>query len=174
VPNAIDVIGQLTRTFPDFVVGAGTVLDVEAAKRCLDAGACFLTGPALVPEVVEFALKNDVVMIPGALTPSEVIAAWKAGADFVKIFPCAPVGGHKYIRALKVPLAQVPLIASGGVDQVTAPKFILAGASALGIGAELLPLEALQLREETWIHELARRFTGMVQDARAQLKQPAR
>ena len=117
---------------------------------------------------MEFALKNDVVIIPGALTPSEIIAARRAGADFVKVFPCAPVGGHKYIRALKVPLAHIPLIASGGVDQVTAPKFILAGACALGIGAELLPLEALQLREETWIHELARRFMGMVQEARAE------
>lgn len=171
VPGAVEVIAQLARRFPDMIVGAGTVLDAETAKRCLDAGACFLSGPGLVPEVLEFALKNDVIVIPGALTPSEVIAAWKGGADFVKVFPCAPVGGHKYIRALKVPLPQIPLIASGGVDQVTAPKFILAGASALGIGAELLPLEALQLREETWIHELARRFRGMVQDARAQMNQ---
>jgi 2-dehydro-3-deoxyphosphogluconate aldolase / (4S)-4-hydroxy-2-oxoglutarate aldolase len=174
VPGAVEVIARLTDKYPDFVAGAGTVLDVETAKRCLDAGACFLSGPGLVMDVVEFALKNDVVVIPGALTPSEIIAAWKGGADFVKVFPCAPVGGHKYIRALKVPLAQIPLIASGGVDQVTAPKFILAGASALGIGAELLPLEALQLREETWIHELARRFTGMVQDTRAQMEQHKR
>lgn len=174
VPGAVDVIARLANKYPDFVVGAGTVLDIDTAKRCLDAGARFLTGPGLVLEVIEFALKNDVVVIPGALTPSEVIAAWKAGADFVKVFPCAPVGGHKYIRALRVPLSQVRLIASGGVDQVTAPKFILAGACALGIGAELLPLEALQLREETWIHELARRFTSMVQDARAQMKQTPR
>jgi 2-dehydro-3-deoxyphosphogluconate aldolase / (4S)-4-hydroxy-2-oxoglutarate aldolase len=171
IPDAAQVIAQLATKHPDFVVGAGTVLDVETAKRCLDAGACFLTGPGLVPEVIEFALKNDVAIIPGALTPSEVIEAWKAGADLVKIFPCAPVGGHKYIRALKVPLPQVPLIASGGVDQVTAPKYMLAGASALGIGAELLPLEALQLREETWIHELARRFIAIVQDARARIGQ---
>jgi len=174
VPDALEVIARLAGKHPDFVVGAGTVLDVETAKLCLDAGACFLSSPGIAPEVLEFALKNDVVAIPGALTPSEIIAAWNAGADFVKVFPCAPVGGHKYIRALKVPLSHIPLIASGGVDQVTASKFILAGASALGIGAELLPLEALQLREETWIHELARRFTGMVQDARAQLKQQAR
>jgi 2-dehydro-3-deoxyphosphogluconate aldolase/(4S)-4-hydroxy-2-oxoglutarate aldolase len=171
IPDAAQVIAQLATKHPDFVVGAGTVLDVETAKRCLDAGACFLTGPGLVPDVIEFALKNDVAIIPGALTPSEVIEAWKAGADLVKIFPCAPVGGHKYIRALKVPLPQVPLIASGGVDQVTAPKYMLAGASALGIGAELLPLEALQLREETWIHELARRFIAIVQDARARIGQ---
>jgi len=168
VPGAVEVIGRLAQERPDMIVGAGTVIDVETAKRCLDAGATFLTSPGLVPEVVEFAQKNDVVVIPGTLTPSEVITAWKAGADFVKVFPCAPVGGHKYIRALKIPLPQIPLIASGGVDQVTAPKFILAGASALGIGAELLPLEALQLRDETWIHELARRFRAMVQDARAQ------
>ncbi len=174
VPGAIEVIAQLAGKYPDMVVGAGTVLDTETAKRCLDAGACFLSGPGLVPEVLEFALKNDVVVIPGALTPSEIIAAWKAGADFVKVFPCAPVGGHKYIRALKLPLPQIPLIASGGVDQVTAPKFILAGASAIGIGAELLPLEALHLREETWIQELARRFIGMVREARAKLKQQAR
>src|SRR5271163_5132257 len=127
VPGAVDVIAQLAGKYPDFVVGAGTVLDAETAKRCLDAGARFLTSPGLVPEVVEFAVKKDVVIIPGALTPSEVIAAWKAGADFVKIFPCVPVGGHKYIRDLKVPLPQVPLIASGGVNQVTAAKFILAG-----------------------------------------------
>jgi 2-dehydro-3-deoxyphosphogluconate aldolase/(4S)-4-hydroxy-2-oxoglutarate aldolase len=168
VPGAVEVIAQLAGKYPDVVVGAGTVLDTETAKRCLDAGACFLSAPGFVPEVLQFALKNDVVVIPGALTPSEIIAAWKAGADFIKVFPCAPVGGHKYIRALKVPLPQIPMIASGGVDQMTAAKFILAGASALGIGAELLPLEALQLREETWIHELARRFTAIVREARAQ------
>jgi len=174
VPGAVGIIAQLAAKYPDMVVGAGTVLDVETAKRCLDAGACFLSGPGIVPEVLEFAQKNEVAVLPGALTPSEILAAWKAGADLVKVFPCAPVGGHKYIRALKVPLPQIPLIASGGVDQMTAPKFILAGASALGIGSELLPLEALQLRKETWIHELARRFTGMVQDARAQLKRQPR
>src|SRR5271170_5346447 len=156
VPGAIEVIAKLAGKYPDFVVGAGTVLDAETAKRCLDAGARFLTGPGLVPEVVEFAIKNDVVMIPGALTPTEVIAAWKAGVDFVKIFPCVPLGAHKYIRDLKVPLPQIPLIASGGVNQVTAAKFILAGASAIGIRSELLPPEALQMRQEDWIHELAR------------------
>jgi 2-dehydro-3-deoxyphosphogluconate aldolase/(4S)-4-hydroxy-2-oxoglutarate aldolase len=170
VPGAVEVIAQLASKYPGFVVGAGTVLDVEMAKRCLDAGARFLTSPGFLPEVVDFALKNDVVVIPGALTPSEVIAAWKAGVDFVKIFPCAPVGGHKYIRALKVPLPQIPLIASGGVNQLTAGNFILAGASALGIGSELLPAEALQTREDSWIFELARRFIAIVREARAQRK----
>ena len=171
VPSAVEVIARLAGKYPDFVVGAGTVLDVETAKRCLDAGACFLSGPGLVPEVVEFALKNDVVIIPGALTPSEVIAAWKGGSRFRKgLSLCAGW------RAQVYPGAQSTAAASTADRRRRRrsgdrPKFILAGASALGIGAELLPLEALQLREETWIHELARRFMAMVQDARAQMKQ---
>ena len=169
VPGAIDVIAQLARTYPGFIVGAGTVLDADTAQRCLNAGARFLTSPGLVPEVVEFALKKETVIIPGALTPSEVIAAWKAGVDFVKIFPCALVGGDKYIRALKVPLPQVSFIASGGVNQLTAADFIRAGASAIGIGAELMPREALQTRKAEWIHELARRFMGIVRSARAEI-----
>ena len=169
VPGAVDVIAQLARNHPDLIVGAGTVLDAEVAQRCLDAGARFLTSPGLVPEVVNFALQKNVVIIPGALTPSEVIAAWKAGVDFVKIFPCAPVGGDKYLRALKVPLPQVRLIASGGVNQLTAADFILAGASAIGIGAELMPREALQTRKREWIEELARRFMGIVRESRARL-----
>ena len=169
VPGAVDVISQLTRMYPEFIVGAGTVLDAETAQRCLDAGASFVTSPGLVPEVLEFTLQHNVVAIPGALTPSELIAAWKAGADFVKIFPCAPVGGDAYIRSLKVPLPQIPLIASGGVNQVTARDFILAGASALGIRSELTPREALQTRQKQWIHELARRFTTIVREARSQM-----
>jgi 2-dehydro-3-deoxyphosphogluconate aldolase/(4S)-4-hydroxy-2-oxoglutarate aldolase len=167
VPKALEVISQMTRSLPDMVIGAGTVLDVETARRCVDAGARFLTSPGFVPEVVEFALKNDVVVFPGALTPTEVIAAWKAGSDFVKVLPCAEVGGYQYIRTLKVPLPQIPLIASGGVNQQTAYDFILAGASALGIGGQLIPQEALYKHNETQIRELARRFLGMVKDARA-------
>ena len=169
IPGAIGVIAQLARSDARFIVGAGTVLDAETAGRCLNAGAGFITSPGLVPEVVDFALKNNVVMIPGSMTPSEVIASWKAGVDFVKIFPCSLIGGEQYIRALKVPLPQVPLIASGGVNQLTAANFILAGATALGIGSELLPREALRFRQENWIHELARRFTTIVRDARIQL-----
>jgi 2-dehydro-3-deoxyphosphogluconate aldolase/(4S)-4-hydroxy-2-oxoglutarate aldolase len=167
VPEASKVITGLTKSIPAMIVGAGTVLDIDTARRCLDAGAKFLTSPGLILEVVEFAVKNDVVVCPGALTPTEVITAWKAGADFVKIFPCASVGGDTYIRALKAPLPQVALIASGGVNQQTALKFILAGAAALGIGGELIPKEAVQLREEDRIHELARRFTRIVKEARS-------
>lgn len=167
VPKACDVIAQMSKLIPDMVVGAGTVLDTETARRCLDAGAQFLTSPGFVPEVVEFGLKNDVVVFPGALTPTEVITAWKAGSDFVKIFPCEPMGGSHYIHTLKVPMPQVKLIASGGVTQQTAFDFILAGASALGVGGQLMPQEALHKRKETQIHELARRFLNMVKDARA-------
>jgi 2-dehydro-3-deoxyphosphogluconate aldolase/(4S)-4-hydroxy-2-oxoglutarate aldolase len=169
VPNAIEVIGKLTRNFPAFIVGAGTVLDEETAARCLDAGARFITSPGLIQEVLDYTLKKELVAMPGALTPSEVIAAWKAGADFVKIFPCAHVGGDQYIRALKVPLPQIRLIASGGVNQLTAANFILAGASSLGIGSELLPRKALATRQDQWIRELARRYLETVRNARAHI-----
>jgi 2-dehydro-3-deoxyphosphogluconate aldolase/(4S)-4-hydroxy-2-oxoglutarate aldolase len=168
VPKALHVIAQTAKQFPDMVIGAGTVLDAETAHRCLGAGARFLTSPGFIPEVVEFALKHDIVVFPGALTPSEVIAAWKAGSDFVKVFPCEALGGHLYIRSLKAPLPQIPLIASGGVNQHTAVDFILAGSAALGIGNQLIPPEALYKRKAEQIHELARRFLGMVKDARAQ------
>jgi 2-dehydro-3-deoxyphosphogluconate aldolase/(4S)-4-hydroxy-2-oxoglutarate aldolase len=169
VPGAIEVISDLTKAIPEMIVGAGTVLDVETAKRCLDAGAKFLTSPGLVLEVVEFAAKNEVAVFPGALTPTEVITAWKAGADMVKVFPCAQVGGDSYIRALKAPLSHIPLIASGGVNQQTALNFILAGAAALGIGGQLIPREALQHRLAEHILELARRFTKLVKDARRRM-----
>lgn len=174
VPGALEVISCFARTAPELIVGAGTLLDVETARRCLDAGAKFMTSPGLVLEVVEFAVKNDVVVFPGALTPTEVITAWKAGSDFVKIFPCGQVGGDRYIRTLKAPLPQVPLIASGGVSQQTAVNFILAGASALGIGGELIPRESLHLKQEERIHELARRFTMAVKDARHRMAKVAR
>jgi 2-dehydro-3-deoxyphosphogluconate aldolase / (4S)-4-hydroxy-2-oxoglutarate aldolase len=168
VPGAVGVIKQLLQRLPDMIVGAGTVLDAETARKCVDAGARFLTSPGLVPDVVAYALKANIVAIPGGLTPTEVIAAWRAGADYVKIFPAAPMGGDQYLRSLKVPLPQMPLIAAGGVNQQTAVNFIRAGASALGVGAELLPRDAVRRREDHRIHELARRFLGFVAEARAQ------
>jgi 2-dehydro-3-deoxyphosphogluconate aldolase/(4S)-4-hydroxy-2-oxoglutarate aldolase len=166
-PGALEVIDDLAKRFPDLAVGAGTVLDEETARRCVEAGARFLTSPGFVPEVVAYAKRTDVVVLPGALTPTEVIAAWKAGSDFVKIFPTSHVGGIQYVRALKVPLPQIPLIATGGVNQLTAFDFILAGATAIGVGGALLPREALHFRQEDRIRELAGRFLGMVRDARA-------
>jgi 2-dehydro-3-deoxyphosphogluconate aldolase/(4S)-4-hydroxy-2-oxoglutarate aldolase len=167
IPGALEVIGDLARRLPDLVVGAGTVLDEESARRCVDAGAMFLTSPGLVRKVVTYAKLTGVTVLPGALTPTEVIAAWKAGGDFVKLFPTSQVGGSQYVRALKVPLPQIPLIATGGVNQLNASDFILAGATAIGLGGELLPNEALHFHQEDRIHELARRFLSKVKDARA-------
>jgi len=168
VPRATEVISQLVRTAPEMIVGAGSVLDTEMARLCVDAGAKFLTSEGFDRELVEFAVKEGVVVLPGALTPTEVITAWKAAADFVKVFPCAELGGDVYIRALKSALPQVPLIAAGGVNLLMAGNLILAGASALGVGRELIPKEAIQQRRAGWVHELARRFLGQVRDARSQ------
>ena len=172
VPGAIEVMSELTRQSPEMIVGAGTVFDVDAAHRCLDAGAAFLTTPGLDLEIVDFALKRGVAVIPGALTPSEVMLAWKAGSDFVKVFPCAQVGGPSYIRALKGPFPQVPLIASGGVNQQTVADFIRAGAVAVGIGRDLIQPRAIRDRERNWIRELAHRYVQMVKQARAETQAP--
>jgi 2-dehydro-3-deoxyphosphogluconate aldolase/(4S)-4-hydroxy-2-oxoglutarate aldolase len=168
VPGACEVISQLVRSAPEMIVGAGSVLDRAMARLCADAGAKFLTSEGFDQELVEFAVKQGVVVFPGALTPTEIITAWKAAADFVKVFPCAEIGGDTYIRALKTALPQVPLIAAGGVTQLTAGNLILAGAAALGVGRELIPKEAIQQRRAGWVRELARRFLGLVRDARSQ------
>jgi len=168
VPGAIELISNLARNSRELIIGAGSLWDVETAKRCLDAGANFLTSTGLDLELVHFAVEEKVTVFPGALTPTEVAAAWKAGSDFVKIFPCAQLGGHTYIRALQGPFPQIPFIASGGVNQQTASDFILAGAVALGIGGALIPHEAIQQRNAHWIAELARRFLTIVKRARNQ------
>jgi 2-dehydro-3-deoxyphosphogluconate aldolase/(4S)-4-hydroxy-2-oxoglutarate aldolase len=163
VPGAIGVIKELRRTHPDLVIGAGTVLNVA---HCLDAGAEFLTSPGLDLEIVDFAVKRNVVVIPGVLTPTEVMLSRKAGADFVKVFPCSAVGGPSYIRALKAPFPDVRMIASGGVNQQTAGDFIRAGAVALGIREELIPADAIAGRDLDWIRELTHRFQAIVKRAR--------
>jgi 2-dehydro-3-deoxyphosphogluconate aldolase/(4S)-4-hydroxy-2-oxoglutarate aldolase len=172
VPGAINVIYELARKHTNMVVGAGTVFDVDVAHRCLDAGAAFLTSPGLDLEVVKYGLKRDVVVFPGALTPTEVTMAWKAGADFVKIFPAAQAGGAGYIKALKGPFPDVPLIASGGVNQQTIEKFISAGSVAVGIGRHLIDPKAIQRREGDWVRELARRYLHMVKQARSDHPMP--
>lgn len=169
VPGAVQVISHLTGLHQKMVVGAGTVLDAETAQQCVDAGASFLTAPSFDVALVEFAAKHDLAVLPGALTPTEVVSAWKAGADFVKVYPCAPVGGDKYIKALNTALPQIALIAAGGVNQQTATNFILAGATAVGVGQELIPPEAIAQREAARIRELARRFLGFVKEARQRL-----
>jgi 2-dehydro-3-deoxyphosphogluconate aldolase/(4S)-4-hydroxy-2-oxoglutarate aldolase len=168
-PGAVEVIADLVHNLPHVIVGAGTILDAETARACLKAGAHFLTSPGLDAEIVQFARKENVLMMAGALTPTEVVAAYKAGSDFVKVFPCSQVGGDSYIRALKAPFPQIPLIAAGGVNQQTAGAFILAGASAVGVGGDLIPRSAIELRQPERIRELARRFLALVRTARAQL-----
>jgi len=165
-PGALDVIASLVRQLPSVVVGAGTVLDVETARRCLDAGASFVTSPGLDLEIVRFTAKEHVLVMPGALSPTEVTAAWRGGADLIKVFPCGPFGGDGYIRALKGPFPGVALVAAGGVNQQTAGDFIRAGAVALGIGQELIPRQAVEQRQADWIAELARRFMALVREAR--------
>jgi 2-dehydro-3-deoxyphosphogluconate aldolase/(4S)-4-hydroxy-2-oxoglutarate aldolase len=162
VPNATELIAHLVKIHPQMVVGAGTVLDLETARACLAAGAKFITSPGLDLEIVEFAVKAGVTVIPGVLTPSEVIAAVKAGADFVKIFPCSLLGGVDYLHALKAPFPHVSFIAAGGVNQQTAGKYLAAGATAVGIGADLVPPRAIAIREADWIEELARRYVHTV------------
>jgi 2-dehydro-3-deoxyphosphogluconate aldolase / (4S)-4-hydroxy-2-oxoglutarate aldolase len=168
VPGALQVISHLLKIAPEMIVGAGSILDVETARRCADAGAQFLTTDGLVLKVVEFAVREHIVVFPGALTPSEVIEAWAAGSDFVKVVPCAAVGGDSYIRSLNAALPQVPLIAAGGVNQLTALNFILSGATALGVGRELIPKEAIRLRQSDRIVELSRRFLSFVNNGRVQ------
>lgn len=169
VQGALDVIADLARNSPDMIVGAGTVLDADTAQRCIDAGAQFITSPALRPAVIAQSQKNKVVVIPGALTPTEVLAAWDTGCEFVKVFPCCQVGGASYIRALKRPFPDIPLIAAGGVNQKTAEEFLLAGAAAIGIGSELISKISIQLRQPKRIQELARRYVAMVKSARTEL-----
>ncbi len=166
VPGAIEVIASLVRENRDLIVGAGTVWDIETAARCLDAGAMFLTSTGLDLDVVEFANQRNTLVFPGALTPTEVMMAWKAGADFVKIFPCSQLGGPGYIKALKAPFPKVPLIASGGVNQQNVADFILAGAVAVGVGGHLIPKKSIELRQPHRIHELASRFVSAVNGAR--------
>jgi len=142
------------------------VLNPEAAKRCLDAGAKFLVSPGLNVKTIELANRENVPIMAGALTPTEVITAWEAGADYVKVFPCAQMGGASYIRALKGPLPDVPLVPTGGVNLDTAADFISAGSAALGVGGELLMKELLKTRNAEMLRVLAGKFVEAVKSAR--------
>jgi 2-dehydro-3-deoxyphosphogluconate aldolase / (4S)-4-hydroxy-2-oxoglutarate aldolase len=167
VPGAIELIAELAKDIGSQVlVGAGTVLDSETAKRCVDAGSEFLVSPGFDVETVKFACREGKLMMAGALTPTEVIAAWKAGSDFVKIFPCGAMGGASYIKALKGPLPQVPMIPTGGVNLKTAAELIQAGAAALGVGGELVSAAALRSGNLQEITEAARQYVALVREAR--------
>ncbi|MGA3294137.1 MAG: bifunctional 4-hydroxy-2-oxoglutarate aldolase/2-dehydro-3-deoxy-phosphogluconate aldolase [Candidatus Acidiferrales bacterium] len=166
VPGATEVISHLVQQNSQLIVGAGSVLNAQMAQTCLDAGAQFLTSDGLHLALVEFAARKGVVVFPGALTPTEVITAWESGCDFVKVVPCAHIGGESYIRSVHRMFPHIPLIAAGGVNQETASRYILAGAAALGIGSELIPAEAIQRRQADRIRELTHRFAGFVKSAR--------
>ena len=167
VPGATAVVSRIVEMMPQILVGAGTVLNADAAQRCLDAGAQFLVSPGINLKTLEFAQQKRVLMIAGALTPTEVMSAWEFGADLVKIFPCSQVGGASYIRALKGPFPEIPLVPTGGVNLETCAAFIEAGASALGVGGELILKEAIREKNAGLISGLARQMFHAVQAARA-------
>jgi 2-dehydro-3-deoxyphosphogluconate aldolase/(4S)-4-hydroxy-2-oxoglutarate aldolase len=169
VPGALDVIHAISEHYPQMIVGAGTVLDIDTAAKCLESGAKFITTPGLDLEVVRFAKQQGALVFPGVLTPSEIMAAWNAGSDLVKIFPCSAVGGPHYLRSIKGPFPEIPMIASGGVTQQNAGDYVRAGAVALDIGANLIEPEAIRQREKGWIMELAQRFRHIVAQSREEL-----
>ena len=170
VPGAIRVIEEVVKRFGDeAIVGAGTVLDAETARACMLAGAQFIVSPALDLDTIACCRRYSIPVIPGALTPSEVATAWKAGADFVKVFPANAVGGASYIKALKAPLPQIELVPTGGVSLATAADFIKAGAAALGVGSDLVDTKALRAGDDKMITERARQFIEIVKSAREEL-----
>lgn len=168
VPGAIKVMEKVCDKYgSDVVTGAGTVLDPETARACILAGAQFVVSPALNLKTIELCQRYSVPVSPGALTPTEVVTAWQAGADFVKVFPCSAMGGASYIKGLKAPLPQIELIPTGGVNLNTAADFIKAGSSALGVGADLVDLKALREGNAQKITDAAKQFVQIVKDARA-------
>jgi 2-dehydro-3-deoxyphosphogluconate aldolase/(4S)-4-hydroxy-2-oxoglutarate aldolase len=168
VPRAVRVIEQLADACGDEVlVGAGTVLDAETARACMLAGAQFVVSPALDVETVECCRGRGVAVMPGALTPTEVVRAWAAGADVVKVFPCGALGGAGYIRSLKAPLPQIELMPTGGVSLSTAAGLIEAGAFALGVGADLVDAKAIREGRAGAVSEAARAYVEAVRAARA-------
>jgi len=170
VPGALDVIHEIVHSVPNVIIGAGTVLDVHTARACIDAGCQFISTPALdIPTVEMVAKRSNILMMAGALTPTEILAAWKAGSDFVKVFPCSLVGADNYIRTLRRPFPDILLIPGGGITQQNAAHYILAGASALSIGKELIPRESMLLHKPDRIRELTRRFAGIIKSARARI-----
>ena len=166
IPHALEVISELVKTMPKLLVGAGTVVNQDLALQCFDAGAQFLVTPGFSQKTVAAAHNLDMLIMAGALTPTEVMTAWDAGVDFVKIFPCSNLGGPSYIKALKGPLPHVPLVPTGGVNLETAADYIRAGAAALGIGGELVLKHAFQERKPKLISNLATRYAQLVQEAR--------
>jgi 2-dehydro-3-deoxyphosphogluconate aldolase / (4S)-4-hydroxy-2-oxoglutarate aldolase len=167
VPRAVEVIETLSARYgSEAIVGAGTVLDPESARTCILAGARFIVSPALNLETVACCRELDVAVIPGALTPTEIVLAWNAGADLVKVFPAGAMGGANYIKSLKGPLPQIELIPTGGVTLANAAGFIEAGATAVGVGADLVDTRAIRAGQPEKITNAARAFIEEVRKAR--------
>jgi len=168
VPGAVKLIEEVANRYGnDALVGAGTVLDPETAMACISSGARFIVSPALNLDTIACCRERDIAVMPGALTPTEVVHAWNAGADFVKVFPAGAVGGPSYLKALKAPLPQIELVPTGGVSLKTAADFIRAGAAALGVGADLVDINAIREGQSALITERAKQFIEIVREARA-------
>ncbi len=167
VPRAVQVIETLSARYGnEAIVGAGTVLDPESARACILAGAQFIVSPALNLETIACCRELDVAVMPGALTPTEIVLAWNAGADLVKVFPAGAMGGASYIKSLKAPLPQIELIPTGGVTLANAADFIKAGAAAVGVGTDLVDMTAIRAGQPEKITHAARAFIEAVRSAR--------
>jgi len=166
VPGAIRVMRRLAEDRPDMLIGAGTVLDPETARMCILEGAQFVVSPALNTRTIEMCHRYGVAVLPGALTPTEIVTAWEAGADVVKVFPASALGGAKYLKSVKAPLPQVELIPTGGVSLATAAEFLDAGAFALGVGADLVNPKAITEGSPESITENARKYLEIVRKVR--------
>ena len=167
VPGALEVIRQLVReTNGRILIGAGTVLDPETARACMLAGAEFIVSPSLNLKTIEICRRYSVPVMPGALTPTEVVTAWEAGADVVKVFPCSALGGASYLKALKGPLPQIELIPTGGVSLATAAEFLTAGAFAVGVGSDLVNLKAIADGKPELITLAAREYITIIRSFR--------
>ena len=170
VPGAIEILKDLKKTYGDrMLLGSGTVTTVAEVEATIDAGAEFVVSPSLHLDVMAATLKAGKVSIPGALTPTEVITAWRAGAAYVKVFPCSALGGAKYLKALKAPFPEIRLIPTGGVTLTTAADFLHAGASALGVGTDLVNPTAIAKGEAHTITETARRYLQVIAQAKIPL-----
>ena len=166
-PGVIDVISAVRKEFGDkILLGAGTVLDPETARAALLAGAEFIVSPCVNVEVIKLAHRYDKLVMPGAYTPTEIVTAWEAGADVVKLFP-ADIGGAPYLKALKGPLPQVRIMPTGGVNQQTLRDFVKAGACAVGLGSQLVEKDALERGNFGRITELAKEYTQLLKQARS-------
>jgi 2-dehydro-3-deoxyphosphogluconate aldolase/(4S)-4-hydroxy-2-oxoglutarate aldolase len=167
VPGAIKALEKLADAFGDkLVLGAGTVLDPETARICMLAGAQFFVTPALNLKTIEMAKRYSKIIMPGALTPTEIVTAWEAGADFVKVFPCGALGGAKYIKSLKAPLPHIEMVPTGGVSLETTADFLRAGAAAVAVGAELIDAKTITEGRYEVFEERARQFLAEVAKAR--------